>query len=136
MEKRKIMEKIDRDNQRMLTITKKKEEMMNMKFQLLRELDAQRSAIMEDFERKKANNQLDIYAYAKEFNIDIQAIQGKRHTLEPTVTPHLDSLQRNSGGSQMMEGGEKATTKGDGGKTTPAPAKKAKAPTGGDAGRE
>ena len=78
MKKRQIMEKIEKDNLRMMTIQKKKQEMMNMKFQLLRELDAQRSAIMEDFERKKANNQLDIYAYAEEFNIDIQAIQGKQ----------------------------------------------------------
>ena len=30
---------------------------------------------MEDFEQKKAQNKLDIYAYAKEFNIDIEEIQ-------------------------------------------------------------
>ena len=30
---------------------------------------------MEDFELKKSQNKLDIYAYAKEFNIDIDEIQ-------------------------------------------------------------
>ena len=30
---------------------------------------------MEDFEHKKSTNKLDIYAYAKEFNIDIDEIQ-------------------------------------------------------------
>ena len=33
---------------------------------------------MEDFEAKKANNSLDIYSYAKEFNIDIDEIQSKK----------------------------------------------------------
>ena len=50
---------------------------MALKQQLLRELDKQRSAIMEDFEEKKSKNQLDIYQYAKEFNIDIDEIQSK-----------------------------------------------------------
>jgi len=75
MKKAQIMEKIEKDNQRMVMIQAKKQEMMQMKFQLLRELDQQRAAIMEDFEMKKSKNQLDIYAYAKEFNIDIDEIQ-------------------------------------------------------------
>ena len=69
------MEKIEKDNQRMAMIMTKKQKMMDMKFQLLRELDFQRQAIMEDFELKKSKNQLDIYAYAKEFNINIEEIQ-------------------------------------------------------------
>ena len=69
------MEKIERDNQRMAMVMAKKQKMMDMKFQLLRELDFQRQAIMEDFELKKSKNQLDIYAYAKEFNINIEEIQ-------------------------------------------------------------
>jgi len=32
---------------------------------------------MEDFEHKKSTNKLDIYAYAKEFNINIEEIQCK-----------------------------------------------------------
>jgi len=59
------------------------QQMMAMKTQLLRELDAQRSAIMEDFEAKKANNSLDIYSYAKEFNIDIDEIQSKKMKYQP-----------------------------------------------------
>ena len=101
MKKRQIMEKIEMDNQRMAQIQAKKQEMMAMKFQLLRELDQQRSAIMDDFEAKKAKNQLDIYAYAKEFNIDIEEIQSR---LFPLLLITLGQLQRNHGASAMDTG--------------------------------
>lgn len=90
-----------------------------MKFQLLRELDAQRAAIMEDFELKKSKNQLDIYAYAKEFNIDIDEIQNQLQR------GHEGS--RVGGGSMMSGGPKKAKTKGGDG-AGDGPDKTAKAP--------
>ena len=58
MKKRKIMEKIDKDNQRTLLIQNKKQEMMQLRFELLKELEKQRQTIMDDFEQKKQNNKV------------------------------------------------------------------------------
>ena len=117
------MEKIEMDNQRMAQIQAKKQEMMAMKFQLLRELDQQRSAIMDDFEAKKAKNQLDIYAYAKEFNIDIEEIQSR---LSPLLLITLGQLQRNHGASAMDTGlGSTSGKKGSRFKSAGSPKKSA-----------
>ena len=89
MKKRQIMTKIEMDNKRMAEMQAKQQKMREMKHQLLRELDEKRAAIMNDFEAKKASGKLDIYAYAKEFNIDIEAIQSKISHPTPEVLTFL-----------------------------------------------
>ena len=49
---------------------------MNEKFKILRKLDYERQALMEDFNLKKATNKLDLKDYAKKFDIDIEKLQG------------------------------------------------------------
>jgi|ETNmetMinimDraft_24_1059892.scaffolds.fasta_scaffold377211_1 hypothetical protein len=45
---------------------------MNEKFKILRKLDYERQALMEDFNLKKATNKLDLREYAKKFDINIE----------------------------------------------------------------
>jgi len=70
------LDKIKKDNARVEDFRKNKQKLMNEKFKILRKLDYERQALMEDFNLKKATNKLDLKDYAKKFDIDIEKLQG------------------------------------------------------------